>query len=133
MTIAVVDESDTHLGAAALVDRLAELATNDELVVVYGAGGQVRHRITADAMAAGLRDRLPRHNVVAVRVGQDIAELGRDALLLGEYVDAGALAIAVTPYADMRSVAADLSLYLQADRVLAVSYTPARGAELHQV
>jgi hypothetical protein len=43
------------------------------------------------------------------------------------------LAIAVTPTMDMRRVAAELSLYLQADRVLMVSYTPAEGAELHQV
>ena len=133
MTIAVVGESDTRLGAAAVVGRLAELATSDELVVVYGADEQVRNRISAHALAAGLRDRLPRHSVVAVPVGQDIAALGRDALLLGEYVDAGTLAIAVTPTAEMRSVAADLSLYLQADRVLIVSYTPAEGAELHQV
>jgi hypothetical protein len=71
--------------------------------------------------------------VVAVRVAHDAEALGRDALLLGEYVDAGTLAIAVTPTADMRSVAADLSLYLQADRVVMVSYTPAAGADLHLV
>ena len=133
MTIAVVGESDTQLGAAAVVARLAELATSDELVVVYGADERVRHRISAHVFAAGLRGRLPRHSVVAIRVAQDIGALGRDALLLGEYVDAGTLAIAVTPTMDMRRVAAELSLYLQADRVLMVSYTPAKGAELHQV
>jgi NNP family nitrate/nitrite transporter-like MFS transporter len=132
MTIAVVDDSDTRLGAAAVVARLAELATSDELVVVYGADDRAQPRTGADAIAAGLRDRLPRHRVVVVPVGHD-AELGRDALLLGEYVDAGALPIAVTPAAHRRTVAADLSLYLQADRVLAVSYTPAEGAGLHPV
>ncbi|HET6531084.1 MAG TPA: MFS transporter [Actinoplanes sp.] len=133
MTIAVVDESDTRLGAAAVVARLAELATSDELLVVFGAGAEEQGRRTgAHAVAAGLRDRLPRHDVVVVPVRHD-AELGRDALLLGEYVDAGALAIAVTAAAHRSAVAADLSLYLQADRVLAVSWTPADGAALHPV
>jgi len=131
MTIAVVGESDTRLGAAAVVARLAELATSDELVVVYGAGEQARPRITAHALAAGLRDRLPRHSVVAVRVAPDPQTLGRDALLLGEYLETGTVTIAVAPAAHMHDVAADLALFLQADRVLVVSYTPAEGAELH--
>jgi NNP family nitrate/nitrite transporter-like MFS transporter len=133
MTVAVLGESDTRLGAAAVVARLAELATSDELVVVYGADERPRPWLSAQALAAGLRDRLPRHSVVAVRIAQHPQALGRDALLLGEYVDAGTLAIAVTPTEGLRSVAADLSLYLQADRVLMVSYTPAEGAELRQV
>jgi hypothetical protein len=132
MTIAFVGEPETRLGGAAVVARLAELAANDELLVVYGAD-EVKPRISAHVMAAGLRGRLPRHSVVAVPVGRDSAELGHDALLLGEYVDAGTLTIAVTPAAAMRDVAADLSVYLQADRVLMVSFTPAGGAELHQV
>jgi hypothetical protein len=82
-------------------------------------------------LAAGLRNRLPRHSVVAVPIARQPGTLGRDALLLGDYVDAGTLAIAVTPAAALRSVAADLGIYLQADRVLMVSYTPADGAALH--
>lgn len=133
MTIAVVGASDTRQGAAAVVARLAELATSDELVVVYGSDEHLRSRTGADALANGLRHRLPRHDVVAVRVTPDAQTLGRDALLLGEYLDAGTLAIAVAPTTHLRSVAADLSLYLQADRVLVVSYTPAEGADLHPV
>ena len=132
MTVAVLGESDTRWGAAAVVTRLAELATSDELVVVYGSDERPRPWLSAQALAAGLRDRLPRHSVVAVRVARHPPALGRDALLLGEYIEAGTLAIAVTPAVDVRSVAADLSLYLQADRLLTVSYTPADGAGLHQ-
>jgi hypothetical protein len=77
---------------------------------------------------------LPRHSVAVVRIAEDLEALGRDALLLGEYVEAGTLAIAVTPRtADPRSVAAELSIYLRADRVLMVSYTTAEGAELQPV
>jgi len=131
MTVAVLGESATRLGAAAVVARLAELATSDELVVVYGADDRPRPWLSAQALAAGLRNRLPRHSVVAVSIARQPGTLGRDALLLGDYVDAGTLAIAVTPTAALRSVAADLGIYLQADRVLMVSYTPADGAALH--
>jgi hypothetical protein len=54
--------------------------------------------------------------------------------LLDEYVEAGTLTIAVTSTtAEPRTVANALSIYLQADRVLMVSYTTAEGAELQPV
>jgi MFS transporter, NNP family, nitrate/nitrite transporter len=134
MTVAILGDSDTRWGAAAIVSRLAELAASDELVVVYGTDDRAGSRLSPHALAAGLRDRLPRHSVVVVGIARDPAVLGRDALLLGEYVEAGTLAIAVTPRAaDPRSVAAELSIYLQADRALMVSYTTADGAELQPV
>jgi len=126
MTVAVLDGPDTRYGAAAVVARLAELATSDELVVVYGPPPW----LSAQALAAGLRSQLPRHDIVAIRVGRRPEALGHDALLLGEYIEAGTLAIAVTPVAGLGSVAADLSLYLQADRVLRVTYSTADGADL---
>jgi MFS transporter, NNP family, nitrate/nitrite transporter len=134
MTVAVLGESDTRFGAAAVVSRLSELATSDELVVVYGTDDRARPRLSPHALAAGLRDRLPRHSVVVVHIARDPEALGRDALLLGEYVEAGTLAIAVTPgTTDPRDVATDLSIYLQADRVLMVSFTTAEGAELQPI
>jgi NNP family nitrate/nitrite transporter-like MFS transporter len=134
MTVAVLGEADTRWGAAAVVSRLAELAASDELVVVYGTDDRARPRLSPSVFAAGLRDRLPRHSVAVVRIARDPDALGRDALLLGEYVEAGALAIAVTPNAaDPRNVATELAIYLQADRVLMVSFTTAQGAELQPV
>jgi hypothetical protein len=65
-----------------------------------------------------------------VPVGEHPELLGHDALRLGEHVEAGALTIAVTSASSLRQVAADLALYLQADRILTVSYDPAEGAEL---
>jgi MFS transporter, NNP family, nitrate/nitrite transporter len=76
---------------------------------------------------------LPRHSVVAVHVAAHIGALGRLAAPLGEAVEAGNVAIAVTPTANLRGVAAELSSYLRADRVLRVSYTLADGADLHEV
>lgn len=134
MTVAVVGESETALGAAAVVARLAELAASDELVVVFGSDRtRPRPRPGAQDLVAGLRERLPRHRVVAVDVGPRSGARLRDAALLGEFVEVGAVPVAVAPTAEVRGVAAELSSYLRADRVLTVSFTPADGAELHQV
>lgn len=132
-TVAVLGEPDTRLCPAAVVAGLAELATSDELVVVYGVDEPMRLGLSAAGLAEGLRARLPRHSVVAIPVDEHPELLGRDALLLGEHVDAGTLTIAVTGTASQQRVAADLSIYLQADRVLTVSYDRAEGAELHPV
>jgi NNP family nitrate/nitrite transporter-like MFS transporter len=132
-TVAVLGEHHTRLGAAAVVAGLAELATSDELVVVYGVDEPPHPGLTPAALATGLRVRLPRHHVVVVPVNDHPELLSRDALLLGEHVEAGTLAIAVTGTASRREVAADLAIYLQADRVLTVSYDLAQGAELHPV
>jgi MFS family permease len=133
MTVAVVGESDTRLGAAAVVARLAELAVRDELVVVYGSDDPTGPRLNTNVLVTGLRERLPRHSVVAVRVGRQTGSLGRHAAQVVEFVESGAVAIAVTPTVDLGSVTAELSAYLEADRVLTVSYTLAAGAGLHEV
>jgi NNP family nitrate/nitrite transporter-like MFS transporter len=133
MTVAVVGGFPTHLGAAAVVARLAELATSDELVVVYGLDESTRPRIGADDLVTGLRTRLPRHNVVAVPVAAGAGALGRLGDLLGEFVDAGSLAVALTRTADLRRVAAHVSSHLSADRVLMVSFTLTAGADVREV
>jgi MFS transporter, NNP family, nitrate/nitrite transporter len=130
-TVAVLGEADTRLGAAAVVAGLAELATTDELLVVYGVGKQGgRPGLTPADLAAGLKTRLPRHSVVALRVDDRPDRLGPDALRLTEHVEAGTLTIAVTRAASRQDVAADLSVYLQADRILTVGYDPYEGAGL---
>ncbi|MCU7728886.1 MFS transporter [Actinoplanes sp. KI2] len=130
-TVAVLGEPETRSCAAAVVAELAELATSDELVVVYGVDEPARLGLSAAGLASGLRSRLPRHSVVVMPIDEHPDLLGRDALRLGEHVEAGSLAIAVTSAARRQGVAADLSIYLQADRVLTVSYDRAAGAELH--
>lgn len=133
MTVALVGESETHLGAAAVVSRLAELASTDELVVLYGADEPIRPRLSSNVLVIGLRDRLPRHSVVALRVASRTGGLDQMAALLDEFLETGTVTVAVTSTEDLREVAAQLSTYLGADRVLLVSYTPATGATLHQV
>ena len=190
MTVAVVGEPDMDIGAAAVVARVAELASTDVLVVVFGSdaddrarderggggrrrtdaddrarherGGGGRRRTDADdrarherggggrrgtdgpyeftparlstnALVAGLRDRLPRHSVVALRAAAHTAGLDQLATSLDELLDSGTVAIAVTSSADIHEVAAHLASHLKADRILAVVYTPLRGAAAHEV
>ncbi|GAA0909893.1 MFS transporter [Virgisporangium aurantiacum] len=133
MTVAVVDESDTRWGVAAVVSRLAELATSDELVVVYGSDAPQRSRLSGNALVAGLRDRLPRHGVVGLQAALYRGAQDRLAGILGDFVAVGDVAVAVTPAADQRHVAARLCSRLRADRLLRVSYSLADGAGLHEV
>ena len=133
MTVAVVDESDTRWGAAAVVARLAELAASDELVVVYGSDEPQRSRLTGNVLVTGLRDRLPRHGVVGLHAALYDGAQDRLAGILGDFVEAGDVAVAVTPTADLRRVAANLCSGLRADRMLMISYTLADGADLHEV
>jgi MFS transporter, NNP family, nitrate/nitrite transporter len=133
MTVAVVGDADIDVGAAAVVARLAELASTDELVVVYGSDEPSRPRLSANVLVAGLRQRLPRHSVVAVRAAPRTAGLDQLAAVLDELLEAGTVAIAVAPKADLHDVAVQLSSHLKADRILAVTYSPAAGAEAHDV
>jgi NNP family nitrate/nitrite transporter-like MFS transporter len=133
MTVAVVDELDTRWGAAAVVDRLAELAASDELVVVYGSDEPQQSRLSGNVLVAGLRDRLPRHGVIGLRAEPYGGAQDRFAGILGDFVDAGDVAVAVTPTADLRRDAARLCSSLGADRMLRISYTLADGADVHEV
>jgi NNP family nitrate/nitrite transporter-like MFS transporter len=131
MTVVIVGEPTSRREAADVATRLARLAVTDELVVVYGSDenqpGPIAHTVVAE-----LRAHLPRHHVVALRVTPHLGALGRDAAVLDEFLEIGSLPIAVTTAKAVRDVAAELSTYLGADRVLKVSRTT-RGADLRQV
>jgi hypothetical protein len=133
MTVVVVAEADTRWGAAAVVARLAELATNDELVVVYGCDAPPRPEPGTNILVTGLRVRLPRHSVMGLWLARPAGTPEALAARLGEFVDAGVIAVAVTPTAVQGGVAAEVSSYLRADRVLKATYTLAAGADLHEV
>ncbi|ROP33743.1 hypothetical protein EDD30_6779 [Couchioplanes caeruleus] len=127
-TVAVLRDADAD--ADAVVARLAELAVADELLVVYGSqsGAHPEH----NPVITGLRGRLPRHDVVAVRVGHHRADTHRHAAVLEEFMDAGSLPVVVTASAALQDVTAQISSYVRADRVLRVFRTTS-GAGLYQV
>ena len=127
VTVAVVGDSETGWNTDAVVLRLAELAVNDELVVVYGRTGP-----GYQAVMTGMRGRLPRHHIVGLHVRRP-AEVRRDAgAALQLLLDDGSLPVVVTTTDVMHGIAAEISSALEADRVLRVFRTPA-GADLHQV
>jgi len=131
MTVAMVNQYDAGRDPEPVVSRLAELAVDDELLVVYVS--EPPSRPEHHAMLEGLRDRLPRHDVVEMFVSQHNAEMRRTAAkTLERFLDAGSLPVVVTPARQVRDLTAEISIYLHADRVLRVSCTEA-GAELHQV
>jgi hypothetical protein len=132
LTIVIVDHWDVRWDATAVVNRLADLAVNDELVVVFGSNER-RSGPHAPIVTAGLRDRLPRHDVVALHVAAAYPDaMRRGATLVGEFLEIGSLPIVVTPAAVVCEVAERLSAHLGADRVLTVSCTTG-GADLYHV
>ena len=132
MTIVITRASDVRRGSTALVARLAEIAVNDELLVVCGSN-EFQHGPDANVLTLGLRRRLPRHDVVALHVAPNAGAPRRAATLLSEFMEIGSLPLVVTPVAAVRDVVAELSSYLRADRVLSLSCSTADGANLRQV
>lgn len=132
VTVAAVHDRDAERDAEAVVARLAELAVDDELLVVFGAdhrpGQGVHHRLgqAERKMLAGLRTRLPRQDVVAVAARPDLARL------LGRLLDAGSLPVVLTEADAMHDLTAELAGVVRADRVVRVFGTPA-GADLYPV
>jgi hypothetical protein len=110
LTIAVVG----MLASRRAVQRLSELAVNDELLVVASGSG-------ASAMVAGLRRQLPRHDVVSLDIAASSGVLGEHTLVVNEFLEIGSLPIVVVPARAVAEVAAQLSDLLQADRVLRMS------------
>jgi hypothetical protein len=127
-TVAVLRDDDT--GADAVVDRLAELAVDDELLVVCGSASGARPG--HDAVVTRLSGRLPRHDVVTLQVGGPGMETRRQAVTLEQALDAGSLPVVVTPPGVLHDVTAEISSLVRADRVLRVFGT-ATGADLYQV
>lgn len=125
VTVAAVRESDAAWHPRMLMARLAELAVDDELLVVFGSNARsVQH-----AMVADLRAHLPGNEVVAMRVRHRHGDLLRDAATAERLLDAGSVPVLVTPVAAMHDVTAEIASYLRADRVLRVLRTQA-GADL---
>jgi hypothetical protein len=128
VTVAAVREGDAAWHPEMVMSRLAALATGEELLVVLGSNARsVQH-----AMVAELRGRLPRHQVVAMRVRHRHGDLLRDAANVERLLDAGSLPVLITPVSALLDVTAEIASYLRADRVLRVLRTQ-QGADLCQV
>jgi hypothetical protein len=123
MTVVLVDESQVGQDSEAVVARLAELAVDDEVVVVHGAA-DASPSLGTEALVVGLRDRLPRYRVVALYVSLTTESLWGNAAMVDELMEIGNLPVVVTVSEAAGDVAAELATYLRADRTLTVSRTP---------
>nr|BFE69977.1 hypothetical protein GCM10020092_032780 [Actinoplanes digitatis] len=125
MTVAVLEDRDA--GHDAVLAHLARLAVADELLVVFGATSCAHP--AQHTMITGLRGRLPRHDVVAMHV-RHRGTASHWQTTLDLVLDASRLPVVVTAAAALQDVAAEISSYVRADRVLRVSGT---GTDLYQV
>jgi hypothetical protein len=116
-----------------VVSRLAELAVNDELLVVYGSGSRNHPGPGHRAVMAGLRGRLPRHHVIALHVRHSGSGLRPDAVAALEYLlENGSLPVVITSAAALHDVTARCPVTCGPDRVMRASCT-VTGADLYQV
>ncbi|GID30418.1 hypothetical protein [Paractinoplanes brasiliensis] len=127
-TVAVLRDHDA--GIDAVMARLAELAADDELLVVCERASCIRPG--HDAVVTRLRGRLPRRDVFGLEVGGPGMETRRQAVTLKRALDAGSLPVVFTAPGVLHDVTAEISSLVRADRVLRVFGTGG-GAELYQV
>src|SRR4051812_39639015 len=93
VTVAAVRDQDAAWHPEMVLSRLAALATDEELLVVFGSNA----RSEQHSMVVDLRARLPRHQVVSLRVRHRHGDLLRDAAIVERLLDAGRLPVVVTP------------------------------------
>ena len=125
VTVAAIREGDAGWRRELVATRLADLAVDEELLVVFGSSS----RAAQYAMVAELRRRLPRHEVVPVYVRHRHGQLLRDAAMVERLLDTGSLPVVVTSTQAMHDVTAEIASFLRADRVLRTTM----GADLCQV
>ena len=117
VTVAILGEWETRWGLGPAVASLADLAVDDELLIVYGTE---RRRLGDCPVVARLREHLPRHHVIAVPIARYRYP---DATLVEYFLENGSLPVVVTPAPAVHQVAAELASHLHADRVVRVSWT----------
>lgn len=123
VTVAAVHDWDAEYASGAVAATLAALAVEDELLVVFGAErGAGRH----GEVLTGLRDRLPRHDVVGLAARPGLAPL------LSRLLEAGSLPVVLTEAGAMHDLTAELASVVRADRVVRIFRTPT-GADLYPV
>jgi hypothetical protein len=131
LTVVVVGGLENRRAAAVAVARIAKLAVEDELLVVCGSNRRWPGLIV-NLMVGGLRDHLPRHDVVALHVTPRVGTHARELALVEDFLEIGSLPIVVTPTVAVNDVADEFAGRLGADRVLSVSCTTS-GTDLHHV
>jgi hypothetical protein len=128
LTVAAVREGDAGWRPEEVAGRLAALAGQDELLVVFGSNG----RALQHAMVAELRQNLPGKDIVTVPVRHRHGQILRDAALVERLLDTDSLPVVVTPANALHDVTDEIGSYLSADRLLRM-LRATDSADLHLV
>jgi hypothetical protein len=131
-TVVALAASDTVADQAVVLAILSELATRQELIIVYGLDAQPSSdTLTPTQLVAAIRDRLPRHEIAAVLVDAAGRTDSCDWALLADLVADGAIAVAVAEGPDLAAATQVAVRRLNADTVWALSRNPAGEVGLH--
>jgi hypothetical protein len=130
-TVVALAASDTVADQAVVLAILSELATRQELIIVYGLDAQPSDSLTPTQLVAAIRDRLPRHEIAAVLVDAAGRTDSCDWALLADLVADGAIAVAVAEGPDLAAATQVAVRRLNADTVWALSRNPAGEVGLH--
>ncbi|MBG0565115.1 hypothetical protein [Actinoplanes aureus] len=131
ITVAVIHDQETGGDSDPVVSRLADVAEtqHEDLLVMMGTSPPDRDH---HAVVTGLRDRLAGHRVVEIRMWPGENGFQEGAFVVERMLATGDLPVVVAPMAALHRIAAEVSSYLHADRVLRVLRT-AYGTDLYEV
>lgn len=134
-TVVALTASDTAADSDTVVAVLSELATRHELVIVYGdrpAAPVVTRELDPRSLVAAVRDRLPRHKIVAVIADADGPAEAREWETVAELVADGAVAVSVVDSHDLPAAAERVAERLGADAVVLLTEDPVHGIGLRR-
>ena len=129
-TVVAVAADDTVAARTGVLGILAELATRQELVIVYAPDVRSAGTLTAAQLVAALRDRLPRHQIAAVLVSSGEPPDLTAWALLQDLTDDGALPVAVVEGRDLRDITRTAARHLRANAFRLLTSDPALGVHL---
>lgn len=127
-TVVALDARDAARNSEGVLAVLAGLAAGQELVIAYGHPGPSAAGTTAPAFVAQLRMQLPLHTVIAALV--DTPPRRRECELLGDLLNEGCIAVAISPAGDLAVVAGLLAQRLGADSLLHLTHDHTDGVRM---
>jgi NNP family nitrate/nitrite transporter-like MFS transporter len=130
-TVVALAPADADVDRTVVLAVLTELATRQELIIVYGADGQpAADSLTPAQLVAAVRDRLPRHKIAAFLMDAHSPADSPDWTIAADLIADGVVAVAVVDPADLTIAAELVGRRLKADTVCRLTWDSADGIRL---